>query len=209
MDEPWHFIDPKNITANDSLLTTITEHSFNLTEALRNKDMIRAGFESAWLAHAVTDGLTPAHHEPLEQQMEHLKSVGDKRNKVRGKLVMSGAGSKRQFVKNNWSYWGAKGLMTTHTLFEAGVATSAKPRSFIGAALTSEEVKCLNQLGFIDQYIEMLKEVDRLDMYHKFKQDGWTHSLAVETTQQLLPSIIKAVTMAWLEAYNNAQKKSV
>lgn len=206
-DEPSHFIDPAVIHANDSLLVAITNHSYNLTAALRTNDMTRAAFEAAWLAHAVTDGLTPAHHEPLEKQLKDLRHQDERRHTVRSKVVMKGNGSSRQFIKNNWQYWGAKGIMTTHTLFEAGVATAAKPLQFTFAAASPSEIDELEDRGFIAMYIDMIQFVDALGMYQRFKRDGWTGTLARQTTRDLIPAIVKAVELAWLEAYWRAGKE--
>ena len=208
-DEPWHFIDPTNIAANDSLLVTIRDHQHNLTQALIKNDSTRAAFEAAWLAHAVTDGLTPAHHEALDEQLEGIRHTDQRSTNVRSKFVMASNGSKRQFVKNNWSYWGAKGIMTTHTLFEAGVATAAKPLSFKVAAVDDIDVDGLITRGFEAIYIDIVQTVNQLGMYDRFKRDGWTTTLARQTTKQLIPLIIHAVELAWLDAYNAAKEQVV
>ena len=207
-DEPWHFVDPKNMNVSDKIFVSIEEHSKNLSVALEKNDQVRAAFEAAWLAHAVTDGLTPAHHEPLHEQMEHMHSEDEsRRRKVRGKIVMSGQGSSKKFIKNNWDYWGAKGLMTTHTLFEAGVATAAKPLRFNDAQLTDEDFDSLKETSFSQLYMNMITQVDQLDMYENFKSSGWTRTLAKQTNQELVPVIVKAVTLAWYDAYMNALKE--
>lgn len=203
-DEPWHFIDPKRISEDDPLLHQIQDHQRNLTSAIRKRDTTRAAFEAAWLAHAVTDGLTPAHHEPLKEQLEDLKHSDERNERVRSKIIMAGHGSKRQFVRNNWKYWGAKGIMTSHTLFEAGVATTAKPLQFKAAAALSHDIDRLKTHGFAAIYIDMVKQVDSLGMYARFKRDGWTGTLARQTSQQLIPIIVRAVELAWLEAYLHA-----
>jgi len=207
-DEPWHFIDPSNITSSSTLLVAIRNHIQNLAKALQDEDSVRAAFEAAWLAHAVTDGLTPAHHDPLDEQLKGIRHDGERSTKVRSKLVMASNGSKRQFIKNNWSYWGAKGIMTTHTLFEAGVATAAKPLSFRVAAATNEEVRDLDERGFEAMYIDMIVAINNLGMYERFKREGWTSALARQTTGILIPAIIHAVELAWLEAYNMATKEN-
>lgn len=206
-DEPWHFINPEHIESSTPLLVTIRDHQHNLTKALLVGDTLRAAFEAAWVAHAVTDGLTPAHHEPLEEQLEGIKNDDDRKSKVRSKIVMASNGSTRQFVKNNWSYWGAKGIMTTHTLFEAGVATAAKPLSFKVAAATDDEVQALQIRGFEAMYVDMVLAINDLGMYTRFKRDGWTSALARQTTKTLIPTIIHAVELAWLEAYDAAIKE--
>jgi len=164
-DEPWHFIDPKRIKPNDRLLHDVESHSQNLTAGFLDDDMTRASFEAAWLAHAVTDGLTPAHHEPLEEQLRSIKHQDDRRHNVRSKVIMAGHGSRRQFIRNNWKYWGAKGIMTTHTLFEAGVATAAKPLQFKEAAIDDDDVTDLEARGFRQLYIDTIQYIDELDMY--------------------------------------------
>lgn len=203
-DEPRHFIDPKSITPNDQLLLTIRNHSHNLTSALVSSDMTHAAFEAAWLAHAVTDGLTPAHHDPFDEQVKQLRRDDNEPANVRSKVIMAGNGSGRQFIRNNWQYWGAKGIMTTHTLFEAGVATTAKPLAFKSAAADAEDLAELKTRGFQAIYIDMISAIDSLGMYERFKRDGWTRTLAQQTTRELIPTIIHAVELAWIEAYDRA-----
>jgi hypothetical protein len=207
-DEPRHFIDPKAMSAHDPLIRTIAEHSHNLSAALVANDKTRAAFEAAWLAHAVTDGLTPAHHEPFDEQVRELREAEELPAKVRHKVIMSGKGSRRQFIRNNWHYWGAKGIMTTHTLFEAGVATTAKPLAFKDAAANTADVAELESRGFEAIYIDMIKAIDSLGMYDRFKREGWTRTLARQTTRELIPTIIHAVELAWLEAYLRALKET-
>ncbi len=65
VEQPWHFIDPFDIADTD-LHRLIEVHYAALIQALQSADEIRSGFEAAWLAHALVDGLTPAHHYPYE-----------------------------------------------------------------------------------------------------------------------------------------------
>jgi hypothetical protein len=204
-DEPWHFIDPKSIKDDDTLLADIHAHGQNLTDALKNGDSVRAAFEAAWLAHAVTDGLTPAHHEPLEEQLRDIKHQDERIRSVRSKVVMKGNGSRRQFIRNNWQYWGAKGIMTTHTLFEAGVATAAKPLQFNDASVSVKDIEELRERGFRAMYVDIIQFIDELGMYERFKREGWTQTLARQTTRDLMPAIIHAVELAWCEAYLAAE----
>ncbi|HRF28500.1 MAG TPA: hypothetical protein PL051_02575 [Candidatus Saccharibacteria bacterium] len=202
-DEPWHFIDPDQPHEGE-LLEAIHNHSINLTAALRAGDTTRASFEAAWLAHAVTDGLTPAHHEPYKDQIMHMKRpVGNQPQKVRNKMVMTGE-SKREALKNNWQYWGAKGIMTTHTLFEGGIASATKPFRFNSGLPSEHDFEHLQEDGFETIYIRLLKEIAALDMYEQFKRTGWTNELARLTNHELLPRIVMAVTLAWYDAYQKA-----
>jgi hypothetical protein len=71
VDEPWHYIDPFDET-DIKLISIIAEHHKNLVKELRQGNNERAAFEAAWLAHAVVDGLTPAHHYPYEKERLEL-----------------------------------------------------------------------------------------------------------------------------------------
>lgn len=206
-DEPWHFIDPLAISPDDSLLIAIRDHSANLTKALVEEDEERAAFEAAWLAHAVTDGLTPAHHEPLDEQVKDLRPNDHRRDQFRSRIIMTGGGSRTKFVENNWRYWGAKGVMTTHTLFEAGVAAAAKPLNFTRATPRRHDIRRVKDGEFEMMYIEMIYKINDLGMYSQFKADGWTRALGRQTVNILLPVIIRAVTLAWYDAYEKALRE--
>lgn len=197
-DEPWHFIDPHD-PSKGPLLGAIHDHQHNLTTALQKNDMIRAAYEASWLAHAVTDGLTPAHQEAYEQQLAKMGSDHTKRTSIKQKMLVGGD-TKRATLKNNWDYWGSKGIMTTHTLFEAGVATATKPFKFKTGMPHAHDLEELEAEGFEATYTRFVKEVASLNMYDEFKRTGWTNRLARETNNELLPRIIIAVTLAWYSA---------
>src|SRR5258708_39950832 len=63
--EPSHFYDP--LEGRGAVLAEIRNHYVLLVDALRKQDKVRSAFEASWLAHAITDGLTPAHHYPFEE----------------------------------------------------------------------------------------------------------------------------------------------
>lgn len=200
VDEPWHFIDPQE-ASGAPLLEDITNHRTNLTNALKKGDMVRAGFEASWLAHAITDGLTPAHHQADEEEIfrEVRELVGQKKT-VRSRLVMSGNGSATQFVRSNWDHWGAGGTMTTHTMFEAGVAMTIKGKRFNSAKPTGNDLIRIKREGIQRYFLESLRHVDHLDMYETFQKKGWTNTLAKQTNEELMPIIIRTVTLAWYYA---------
>ena len=131
VDEPWHFIDPNN-PEDTTLVRDIIYHQQNLIRALAQHDTIRAAFEAAWLAHAVVDGLTPAHQTSHTETLKILREETQLKKTLRSKLILPGDGSPKQFVKNNWHHWGAGGVMTAHTLFEAGVATTIQGLRYDG-----------------------------------------------------------------------------
>lgn len=201
-DEPVHFIDPKN--PDGELMEWIRHHQTSLRDALLADDTTKASFEAAWLAHAVTDGLTPAHQEPYSQQLKELRGEAAVSQAVRSKAVMPG-GSRKEIIKNNWQYWGAKGVMTTHTLFEAGVAMAAKPYKFESAIPSDHDIEHTAQEGFEHVYLRLVTEVYSLNMYESFKKTGWTNTLARQTNRDLLPRIIMAVVLAWQDSYEQAR----
>lgn len=206
VDEPWHFIDPHD-PDDMTLRECITMHQKNLSAALERKDQIRAGFEAAWLAHAVVDGLTPAHHEPYDEIMAMLREERGDATSVKEKFIMSGGGSAKQFVKNNWEYWGAGGVMTTHTLFEAGVATTIKTLKFEDAYPSSNDVVRLKNDGFLPLFDEALETVAGFKLYTAYKKRGWTRRIAQRVRYELTPIIIRTVILAWLAAYLEAVRK--
>ncbi len=205
VDEPWHFINPKD--PNDvALLEDIRGHYHNLVIALQAKDTIRSAFEAAWLSHAVVDGLTPAHHEPEDETFTVLReNTGDKRT-VRSRLIVPRDGSTKQFVKTNWEHWGVGGVMTTHTMFEAGVASTIRGLKFENAKPSGNDLIRVQKDGFETMFSEALGRVVALDLYTRYKKRGWTRSMASSVRRELMPLIIRTVTLVWYSAYDEAQR---
>lgn len=207
VDEPWHFIDPKD-SSDTQLLDMIDDHVANLTTALKDNNETRAAFEAAWLAHAITDGLTPAHHYPLQEKLEMLRGGEglETRTNYRKKVVMPGV-TKRMQVKNNWEFWGAKGVMTTHFMFEWGVSTTIASRGLKSAKPSGNELIRIKQEGVRAYFLESLRHIDHLEMYETFTKTGWTSSLARQTANELIPTITRTVTLAWAYAAEKAETK--
>lgn len=206
-DEPWHYLDPADPNDN-GLRTIIEDHIHNLTLALAADNRQRAAFEAAWLAHAITDGLTPAHHYPLEEKLEELRGNQglETRNTVRKKLVMPGKTRSEQLL-NNWEFWGAKGVMTTHFTFEWGVATTLAAGRVANASPTSNDLVRLKKEGFMTLFDEALGRIVALGLYDEFSRVGWTRRLARETKQHLIPEIVRTVTLAWYQCIVAAAEK--
>lgn len=205
-DEPWHFIDPKD-PGDSQLLDLIDNHINNLAEALKAHNDERAAFEAAWLAHAVTDGLTPAHHYPLEDKLMELRGGEglDSRSSKKKKIILPGD-TKFQQIANNWEYWGARGVMTTHIGFELGVAAAISSHRFPINAPNSDLLERVEKLGYRAVFIDILKDVDALGMYESFTKSGWSRRLAREARQTLLPYIMDAVCLAWHAAIRSNEK---
>jgi len=188
-DEPWHYND----------------HIYNMSVALRDGNHERAAFEAAWLAHAVADGLTPAHHYPLDEKIEELwGKPKEERLTIRDKNFIRGK-SRRDTFSKNWEYWGAKGVFTNHFMFEWGVATSITPLRFDDTEPTPEEFARIKKDGFEVMFLETLHRIADLEMYKEFARVGWSRRLARETKDVLIPEIIKMVTLAWYQAVLEAK----
>ena len=79
-------------------------------ENLKVKNNEKAAFEAAWFAHALVDGLTPAHHYPYEEELESLRGADkESRDSIKEKLIIKGD-TRKETLKKNWLMWGAKGL---------------------------------------------------------------------------------------------------
>jgi len=204
-EEPWHFIDP---TKPDDLelVGTINDHIFNLAEALRINNYARASFESAWLAHAIVDGLTPAHHYPLGDKIEELwGKPRSERSSIKDKNIIRGS-SRRDTLSKNWEYWGAGGVFTAHIMFEWGVASVITTERFKDAGPSSEDIVRLENDGFEKIFLQSVQKVYNLKMYDEFCKKGWSRHLGFETRKVLVPEIIRCVTLAWYQAIIIAQE---
>lgn len=207
IDEPWHHINPDD--PNDrNLIGLIHDHIYNLSVALRTDNPERASFEAAWLSHAVVDGLTPAHHDNLGAKIEELwGKAHHERDSVRDKAFIKGKNHIDTF-KKNWQYWGAGGIFTAHFVFEWGVATTlASLKLPVSTGANGNDIIRLEREGFETMFYESLRKVSALHMYETFGEKGWTHDLAVQTKKQLIPEIVKAVTLAWYQAVIMAEDK--
>jgi len=203
-DKPWHFIDPMNQEDRD-LLTIIDNHMFNLSKALAASDNIKASFEAAWLAHAIVDGLTPAHHYPLHDKIEEL--WGKPRHEITGrktKNIIKGSGPLDTIAKN-WEYYGAGGVMTAHIMFELGIASAINADKFKFIEPSVSDVTRLNLDGFEAVYVYYLQKISKMKMYDEFCKIGWSRQLANKARRVLVPDIIRVVTLAWYQAVINSR----
>lgn len=195
VDEPMHFLIPGH--DDGKVIGYIRDHQFNLRTALKNDNRTRAAFEAAWLAHAITDGLTPAHHFPYEDAVSELMS--DKEYfKIFGKPVkgIMRGDSLAQTARNNWMYVGPEGLMTKHIAFEYGVALIASSTSIKNLRPSFSDVD-LDHLDFEREFYDSYRRIVDLDMYSRFRYKGWTTELATESRKVLIPEIIRCITLGW------------
>jgi hypothetical protein len=207
VDEPWHYINPEDPT-DLKLIEMIEEHIHNLAVALKSANQERAAFEAAWMAHAITDGLTPAHHYPLEAKLEELRGGQgiETRTTTKEKIFLPGK-DKREMIKNNWEYWGAKGVMTTHFSFELGVASTLSTANLTKTPhrFCQKDSQLVREKGFRAVFKESLESIHTLGMYEEFHKKGWTRHLANLTTKELTPQIVRTVCMGWYAAIAMAE----
>lgn len=199
IDEPWHFINPE-AGMDDPLITVIKDHLHNLAEALRSEDEVRAGFEAAWLSHAVVDGLTPAHHVPLAEKIEELwGKPHHERSSTKEKFMIKGTG-KRDTLSKNWQYWGKGGVFSAHVGYEWGVSMAIATGSFNDIGITHDLLERIEKEGYIPYFLESVKAIDELDTYQEYVKTGWSAYLGSVTRRKLAPTIMRNVCLAWYAA---------
>lgn len=199
-DEPWHFYDP--FDESDARLTEIIQSHFDhLVHELKEHNKEKAGFEAAWLSHAIVDGLTPAHHYPYEEKLSELRGgrQNDSRASVKEKLMIRGQNTP-ETILNNWKMWGAKGLMSTHGYFELGVAAIIAPLGLSDSYPSTADTRLVQDLGVVELFRQRARQVAELHMYKSFYEHGWTSKLAFQVRHSLGPIIINTVTLAWYAA---------
>jgi hypothetical protein len=205
-DEPWHYIDPTN-PDDTAIVGMINDHISNLSEALKNNNSERAAFEAAWMAHAIVDGLTPAHHYPLSDKIEELWGKSHtERLTIRDKNFIKGK-SPRDTISKNWQYWGSGGVFTAHFMFEFGVASTIAALKFDEEYVGLDDIERLKKQGFDTLFLEAVHKIDGMKMYDEFGGKGWTRQLALRTRKILIPEIIKLVTLGWYQAVLLSRKK--
>jgi len=205
-DEPWHYFQPFDVT-DTQLLDLIESHYKRLVVALKQDDSVRAAFESAWLAHAVVDGLTPAHHYPYEEKLVELRGGQgiESRTTIKEKMLFPGDTLRHQ-ASNNWKYWGPKGLFTTHFAFEWGVSTLIKPLRLLQSLPTNTDIEQFSTMGIQGWYRSVAQEVARLELYDDFYKGGWTTSLGRRVRRELAPALARSVSIIWYGAMHEASK---
>lgn len=193
-DDPTHMFEDDDGAA---LYRQILDHYYNLVQALKRRDDVRAAFETAWMSHKIVDSLTPAHHFPLSEAKEELMS-NKEFVKIFGepiKGIMHGQ-SLPETVRNNWLYWGAGGYFSKHIAYEYGVAliAAALPRKSLLPEMADSEFQELD----VEQILRRsLKKVQAKQMYNRFRQEGWTTDLAYDTRDLLLPEMVRALSLTW------------
>lgn len=203
-DEPWHYLNPLG-TGHDEFLHIITGHYTQLVAHLKKGDTERSAFEAAWLAHAIVDGLTPAHHFPYEEKLKELSGGkgNEQRTRIRDKLIQKGE-TKLGTFKNFYKFFGPRGLLMGHILFEQGFAYIVGPLRLPDARPTAEDMREAVNLSLDELFMRRAREVAVLDMYDRYLSYGWTPKLSNEVRHRLAPLMVKTVTLIWYRAADEA-----
>jgi len=198
--DPGHLYDPT--TGEGDIPDLIQSHYTRLVQALQEQDMIRAAFDAAWLAHYICDGLTPAHHFPLDYYLaDHAGRYKDKRHFKHGIIVAGDTPT--DTLRRSWALWGGKGLLTTHFNFELGVATALVGHR-IRATFDPAHLAAARVVGPIEFFRKEAAAIASLQMYERFYESGWTAELGWLVRQRLAPQTVQAIATTWLLAYLEA-----
>jgi hypothetical protein len=207
IDEPWHFIDPDKFAHDHDVMRMIYDHQVNLAQALKKKNVERASFEAAWMAHAIVDGLTPAHHYPLADKIEELFGMPHhERSSVREKNIIKGH-NRRDTLSKNWQYWGKHGIFMNHFMFEFGVATAIVGSKFGKIEISPADLEGLEKDGYTKMFEKIMKQVVKLGTYEEYSKNGWSRQLAKTVREELVPLIVKAVVLGWHTSLNMNRNK--
>jgi hypothetical protein len=203
VDQPWHFINPFD-TDDTELGEAIRHHYDALVQSLRMQNNERASFEAAWLAHALVDGLTPAHHYPYEAKLEDLRGEDrTSRTSLKSRAFVKGQ-THRESIKRSLRVIGPTGLLTTHTTFEAGAFMIMQPLKLSRAYPTEEDIANIRTYGVNGYFALMAREVGALQLFDRFLESGWTPKLARTVRRDMAPRMVKMVTLAWYNALLDA-----
>ncbi len=164
----------------------IRSHYDNLVDALKHEDYVEASFHAGWMAHYITDSLTPAHH-------------------VSHKLIAEEY-TERSKATRGWKTWGSKGWKSSHLAFESGVsaATIFSPLRTKFDLSLAEAIKAHGIEAVIKE--ESL-HIAKLHLYEQFIAHGWTTKLAKAVRATVVNRIPQMVAAAWLVAYQEAWTK--
>lgn len=204
-EQPWHFVDPYD-TNDTELQQLIVNHCQQLTLGLQAKDEVRCGFEAAWLAHALVDGLTPAHHYPYERELAALRG-GESRHTRKGLVgwMFVKGDSRRDSLRRSYQLIGPKGLLTTHTMFEAGAFTIISPLRLVNARPSHQDLIAVRKDGVGATFQRYAQEIADCRLYLRFYENGWTPKLARDIRAELAPRIARMITLAWYASLCDAK----
>ena len=203
-EQPWHFVDPYDVTDTE-LQDQLLFHYDELVKNLRCRDNVRAAFDAAWLAHALVDGLTPAHHYPYEPELEDLRGGQGRhtRKGLAGRLYVK-ADTVLESIQHSLKLVGPGGLLTNHAMFEAGAYTIIAPLRLNVGRPTPAELEHIVSDGIIAVFNELVQEIAALKIYDRFMARGWTQAVSRDVRRELAPRMVRMITLAWYAAHQEA-----
>lgn len=176
-----HLWDPVNEIGH--LPSWIQVHFENLVDCLKREDYIEAGFHAGWMAHYITDSLTPAHHISYKLIAEEYAEASK--------------------LTRRWKTWGSKGWKSSHVAFESGIST-ATMFSPLRLKIDMALVEAVKAHGIEHAIKEESLKIARLGLYEEFIAHGWTTKLAKSVRATVVPRIPQMIAAAWLVAYEAA-----
>ncbi|MBP9827136.1 hypothetical protein KBC99_01510 [Candidatus Saccharibacteria bacterium] len=176
-----HLWDPINEIGH--LPMWIAMHYDNLVKALQKHDYVEAGFHAGWMAHYITDSLTPAHHISYKLIAEEYAEASK--------------------LTRRWKTWGSKGWKSSHIAFESGIsaATIFTP---LRVKFDLDLARAISSHGIEATIKEESHKIAKLGLYEEFIKHGWTAKLAKATRATIVPRIPQMIAAAWLAAYQDA-----
>ncbi len=200
VNEPSHLYDPESDTGEVPL--HISNHYRALVESIKLGDRTRGAFEASWLAHYVGDGLTPAHHWPLEDKLAEAadKASTDIKNGDTSKFTAA--------VTKQWAIWGAKGHLSTHFNFEMGIAFALLTFP-IKPVFDEAEFARARQLGPVEFFKAEARDIAALNLYERFYKEGWNGDIAAAVKNKIAPQAARAIGFIWLLAVLEAGQELV
>jgi hypothetical protein len=106
----------------------------------------------------------------------------------------------RESIKASLKLIGPKGLLMTHTSFEAGASSIILSLNLAKTLPDSQELALLRQSSFIDIFESYARQIEHLNMYKRFYKNGWTQALARDIRLEAAPRMVRIVTLAWYSA---------
>jgi hypothetical protein len=194
-NEPSHLYDPATDTGEVPM--HIANHYQNMVEKLKEGDMVRAAFEASWMAHYIGDGLTPAHHWPLEEKIAEAAAL------VAQEVEDGDTNKFAAMLKQQWAIWGAKGHMSTHFNFEMGIAFAMLIFP-IKPTYSDAELVRAQKLGPVEYFKAEARDVATLDLYERFYKEGWKADIGNAVKNKIAPQAARAIGMIWLLAAQEA-----
>ena len=200
VNEPSHLYDP--VTDTGAVPGHIANHYSELVKTLKEGDLTRAAFEASWMAHYIGDGLTPAHHWPLEEK------IAEAATKASTALKHGDTSSFSAALKKNWAIWGAKGHLSTHFNFEMGIAFALMVFP-IRPVFNDAELARASQLGMMEYFKAEAREIAKLDLYEQFYKEGWNGEIASAVKNEIAPQAARTIGVIWLLALLEAGQQLV